>query len=350
MNTDLSKRSQRLFALIGAGAMATAATLSYLGVQDSHPGSTYFSATFGQSAQGLDPESAIKVRGINVGTVSSVKLTSNGQVRVRIRLDKGVQVPETAALSIEPLSVFGPKFIDLKPGAGEGSGPYLADGASIAKTQGLQDLTDAVTPIYDLLGAISAQDVATLLYTLSAGLDGRGQGLAETIDDGGKLLDLSTKNIHNLRTLLDNTAAISETLGSRGDEIVKLAHALNVVAPTLSDDPAAFRSILTGTSAVSSQVVALLDADPKGPGAIIRSVVPVVDASYRTRANTPAFLEGVGSFFSQFAGIIQVPGPHGTFLATETVHVYLNDPICTFILGLCSPYPKPLPLPALGGN
>jgi hypothetical protein len=47
---------------------------------------------------------------------------------------------------------------------------------------------------------------------------------------------------------------------------------------------------------------------------------------------------------------LQVDGPHGTLLGTETVHVNTSDPICTFILGLCRPYPQPLPAPKPGGH
>lgn len=351
MSTDLTKRSRRLFGLIGAGSLATAAVLSYLGVQQRHPGSTYLTADFGHSAQGLDDQSDVKVRGINVGKVSSVKLTQDGHVRVRIRLDRGIKAPVTSSAAIEPLSIFGPKFIDLRPGADEGAGPYLADGAAIAQTQDLQDLTDIATPTYKLLGSVAPHDLATLLHTFSQGLNGRGQGLANTVDNAAALLNLSAQNTQNLKTLIANGQTISATLASRGDVIVRLAHDLNVIDPALSDDPAAFTAILTGTSRLSDQIVDLLQSNPGGPGAIIRSVTPAVDISYQTRANTPTSIQGVGSFFAQTSGILQVPGPQpGTLLGTETVHFYVNDPICTFILGVCRPYPRPLPYPKTGGH
>jgi phospholipid/cholesterol/gamma-HCH transport system substrate-binding protein len=346
MNSDLSKRSRRLFGLIGAGALAACVLVSYLGIQQSHPGSTYLEATFGRAGQGLDQQSDVKIRGINVGKVASVKLDKNGKVLVRIRLNDGIKAPTTSSLSIQPLSIFGPKFIDLDPGTEEGTGPYLADGARVAKTTDPQELTDIAQPTYDLLNAIEPQDVATLLETFSHGLDGRGPALAGTLDNTAALLDLSTKDAGNLKSLIGNSVPITGTLAAKGTEIVDLARDLNLLSPAISADPAAFRSMITGAGTVSDQVVALLKSDPQGPGRILDAIMPALKVSYDLRANTPQLISGVGAFFDQSSGILQVPGPQpGTLLGTETVHIDIGNPICSFILGLCSQYPKPLPYP-----
>ena len=45
----------------------------------------------------------------------------------------GVRLPSSTVAAVEPASVFGPKFVDLRPGAGEATGPYLAAGAVITR-------------------------------------------------------------------------------------------------------------------------------------------------------------------------------------------------------------------------
>jgi phospholipid/cholesterol/gamma-HCH transport system substrate-binding protein len=350
MNSDLSPRSRRLFRLIGAGVVAAAVVVSYQGVRAGHPGSSYLVATFGRAGQGLDDQSDVKIRGINVGGVSSVKLTKDGRVRVRIRLNHGVRAPRTTVAVIEPLSVFGPKFVNLDPGSGEGVGPYLADGATIGRTEDPQELTDLATPTYDLLNAVDPQDLATLLQTFSSGLNGRGQQLSDTIDNAAKLLDLSTRNTANLKKLITNGRTLSATFAGRGGEIVDLARDLNGLAPVLADDPARLSALLTQGGQVSRRVTSILQSDPGGPGTIIDRLLPALDIAYQNRANTPSMISGVGGFFDQTAGILQVNGPHDTLLGTETVHVNTSDPVCTFVLGLCGPYPKPLPYPKIGGG
>jgi len=349
-NGDLSPRSRRLYGLLGAGAIAAGALAGYLGVRQSHPDATYYQAVFPRVGPGLDDQSDVKIRGIGVGRVERVTLDPGGAVRVRFRLDKGVRMPATSSLAIQPLSVFGPKFIDLEPGAGETSGPYLAAGATVTRTRVPPELSDMAGPAHELLSAIDPDDVTTILRTFSQGLDGRGPQLAKTIDDSATLLAVSTKNIRNLRTLLGNTATLGAALDDSGGAIVRLTRALNVIDPILVSDPAAFNATLKSTGRLSAQITALLRANPEAPGAIISSVVPAIDVGYRHRATTPQFITASGAFFDQVAGLLKVKGPHGTVLSTESVQLYVDDLLCTSVLGVCTPAPPPLPgRPGRGG-
>ncbi|TDC65007.1 MCE family protein [Actinomadura sp. GC306] len=342
-NDDLTARSRRLYALLGAGAIAAAALAGCLGVRQSHPDATYYQAVFPRVGPGLDDQSDVKIRGIDVGNVEEITLDPDGAARVRIRLDDGVRMPASGALAIQPLSVFGPKFIDLEPGAGEESGPYLPPGATVTRTRVPPELSDMAAPAHELLDAIDPEDVTTLLRTFAQGLDGRGPQLARTIDDGATLLTASTRRIRDLRTLIGDTAALGATLDESGADIVRLAGALNVIDPILVSDPAAFEATLTRTSRLSAEITALLRANPGAPGAIISSVVPAVDVGYRHRATTPEFITASGAFFDQVAGLLKVKGPHGTVLTTESVQLYVDDLLCTSVLGLCGPAPEPLP-------
>jgi phospholipid/cholesterol/gamma-HCH transport system substrate-binding protein len=349
-NTDLNRRSRRLFGLIGACAIGGSAIAAYLGIRTDASGSTHLQASFGRAGQGLDQQSDVKIRGIVVGGVASVRLKGDGGVEVRLRLDHGVRVPATTSLAIQPLSVFGPKFVDLEPGSGEGTGPFLADGATITRTRDPQELTDIVQPSYDLLKAVDPGDVATILHTLSAGLNGRGEELSRTLDNASKLLDVSVRNASNLKTLIGNGAELSGTFADRSGEIASLVEDLNTVGAAIAADPAAFRRLIVGGGQVADQVTALLMSDPGGPGRIITSIIPALDVSYTYRANTPLLISAVGGFFNQSAGILKAQGPNGTLLATQTVHMDLSDPVCSLVLDLCRPYPKALPYPKIGGK
>src|SRR5262249_14730143 len=126
-------------------------------------------ARFGHAGQGLDTSLPVKVRGVTVGSVSSIRLNDDGRVTVTLRLDPGVRVPASASAAIEPASAFGPKFVDLAPGAGEAHGPYLADGARIARTSDPKGLADLLGDANATVRAIDPDDVATIVHTLAEG-------------------------------------------------------------------------------------------------------------------------------------------------------------------------------------
>jgi phospholipid/cholesterol/gamma-HCH transport system substrate-binding protein len=348
INSDLSRRSRLTFGLIGAGILAGGAFLSYLGIQNGHPGSTYVEASFGRAGEGLDDQSAVKIRGINVGTVSAVRLDSHWRVRVRLRLDQGVKVPATATAAIQPLSVFGPKFVELDPGTGETTGPYLADGGTVARTQDPQELADIAKPADRLLGAVAPEDLAAILHTLDQGVSGRGQELSDTIDNAGRLLDLGSQNIAQLRHLIDNGGVLANSTSAHGDQLVALAQNLNALAGPIAGDPSQVGALLDGGTQSAQMINALLLSAPGAVGKILDRAFPTVDTLDSNRKYIPLLISAVGADFKEVADIIRVPGPHNTLMTRTSSEVKVNEALCQTFLGLCGPAAPALPLPKKG--
>lgn len=111
-------------------------------------------AVFGRAGQGMDTNSPVKIRGITVGDVTAVSLNARGRAVVTMHLQSGVRLPRTVTASIEPTSVFGPKYVNLKPGPAEATGPYLPAGAVITSTEDPLDLSDTLGDAYRGLDAV----------------------------------------------------------------------------------------------------------------------------------------------------------------------------------------------------
>ncbi|HUR06049.1 MAG TPA: MlaD family protein, partial [Nonomuraea sp.] len=146
---------------------------------------TRIDAVFARAGQGLDTQSPVKIRGITVGDVTKVSLDAKGKAVVSMAIQPGVRLPGTTVAAVEPSSVFGPKFVDLKLGTGETTGPYLASGAVITTTEEPLDLSDTLGAAYRGLNAVDPGEVTVIVHTLAQGLDGEGTRLRELIDDAG---------------------------------------------------------------------------------------------------------------------------------------------------------------------
>ncbi|GGU91128.1 hypothetical protein GCM10010182_02420 [Actinomadura cremea] len=173
-------------------------------------------AVFGQAGQGLGDGAPVKVRGVTVGSVERTELTGAGRARLTLRLDPGVRVPATASASIEPASAFGPKFVELTPGAGEHGGPFLASGAAIDRTSDPQDLSNLLAQADATLGAVDPTEVATIVDALAQGLDGQGVRLRETIDQVSVLTDVAHRRRAEARRFLTDAAGLTGTLAASG--------------------------------------------------------------------------------------------------------------------------------------
>jgi phospholipid/cholesterol/gamma-HCH transport system substrate-binding protein len=335
----LSQRSRTVFGLVGAGVIAAAAAFVAIGSTPDHSGSTYYNATFSRAGQGLDPsKSEVKVRGISVGTVDRLDLDDQGRVKVRLRVDKGVKVADTAVATVEPVSVFGPKDISLDLGAHELSGPYLKDGGTIAKTQDPEDLSDTAWPAYELTKAINPDDVAAILHTFGSGLSGQGQALRRTIDNGAIVVNATHRDRAAINALLNDINGLSGTLASRGDTLAAFTGDFNRLSQVISERPDKVSQLLDESSKLGDTLGRNLQQHGRNLGNIIDNGGDVVSVFDNQRRNIPVLLDSLNGFFNLLAQIIRIPGPEGTVIAQARDDLPLD--ICQIFIDACTTKPQ----------
>ncbi|MFC4913404.1 MlaD family protein [Actinomadura gamaensis] len=306
----LSGRSRAVFSCFGAAVIAGASGLAVYAANPSPPPSRYYSATFARAGQGLDSRSDVKVRGVTVGNVDSVKLTGDGRVRVRLRVDRGVRVPRGAEARIDPVSIFGPKEISLDF-AGAGDGPYLADGDAIARTREASDPAETAMPAYRLSQAIDPDDVVTLTRTLSEGLNGQGPALHRTIDNGSRLAGLGTSDRAELRTLIGSLNGLAGTFQGRGDEIVRTSRDASGLTALVGDRPDRITALLDQAGILSGRVGDRLRDHGANAGSLIDDLSGPATLVAANRPALSLLITNLTRLFNGLGGMLNGPGPSG---------------------------------------
>lgn len=336
MADDLSPRARLRYGAAGMAVIAAIAVLLTVGVFPSHSGATYYTATFARAGQGLDQQSDVKIRGITVGGVESVRLSPDGRATVRFRVDHGVRIPATTVVSVEPVSVFGPKDIALDLGAGETTGPYLPGNARITRTKDPQELSDVAWPLYRLTGAINPEELSGVLHTFAQGLQGEGPALHRTVGNASTLVDLAYDRRAAISQALTDISQLANTFGSRGDELVRLVGDLNTVAPTLTDHPEKISELLDALNRFSTGLNGDLNNYGGRLGPLVDATGNTVHTLYLQRNNIVPLLHGLVAFFGSLTNIIRSKGPDGTMLAQ--VINYLPLDLCQTLVDVCGPY------------
>ncbi|YCK40301.1 MlaD family protein [Actinomadura sp. ATCC 39365] len=244
-------------------ALAAATFLVVRGATEAR--GTRIEAVFGRAGQGMDTNSKVKIRGITVGDVTDVTLDARGRAVVTMHLQPGVKVPRTTVAAVEPLSVFGPKMIDLRPGAGETTGPYLDSGSVITDTKEPLDLSDTLGDAYRGLDAVDPRDVTVIVHTLAKGLDGEGRNLRELIGDAGTVVGVAHRQRERARRFLHDAAALGTALSDKGDELVSIASDADVITPDLLRRADKVRALLQEITSVSGLAAHGLRAHRRGP-------------------------------------------------------------------------------------
>lgn len=327
----------RIRAGIGVAVAVLLAGLSVLALQygqGAYDRGYEISAVFPTSSQGLftDGGSLVKLRGLNVGSVSGIELQRDGRARVTLFIDEDVRLPETTMASIEPLSVFGPKFVRLEPGDHDGDGPWLEDGGEITRTQTQRELTDILASTTALFEAIDPLDVVATIDAVAEGTAGMGDEIGRTIDSSSVLAGIAARHADDLSRFLTDVALLSETFADHADDLLVLNDDLGVLAGLVNEDPDRIDRLLSTTADISSTFADLLRDNDENLGAAIGSVSAFIAGIDAESDRLPDFLDLIGTFFGRFSDIIRFEGPDGTKMAG--LRGFISVDLC-LVYGIC---------------
>lgn len=196
-------------------------------------GSREISATFDDVGD-LVVGHSVQVADVRIGSITEVELTDDFRAEVTMSIQDGIFVPRESLALLRTTSLLGEKFIELRPLNQENpmAGTDLVDGDVIATTAEAPELEFVAESAADLLGAVVASDLATLVETGAVAFGGRAA---------------------ELTTVVDGLSTIAATLADQTDELVRIISALDGATATLaagSSDIGALLDNLADTAVV----------------------------------------------------------------------------------------------------
>ena len=184
------------------------------------------SATF-DDVTGLLPNDNVKVAGVVVGKVNSVKVEA-GKAKVTFRVRDKVKVPSDTVAAIRWRNLLGQRYVYLYPGKSQS---VLESGGTIKQTRPVVDLGELFNRLGPIVKAIDPEEVNTFLDTVVGALEGNEGKVSQALDDLAKL---------------------AKTLGERDAAIGRLVTNLDTVAGTINDREREIRVILDNLVAIST--------------------------------------------------------------------------------------------------
>ncbi|MBV9043181.1 MAG: MCE family protein [Acidimicrobiia bacterium] len=176
------------------------------------------SASF-DDATGLLRDDNVKVAGVVVGKVDSVKI-DQGKAKVTFAVKDSVKVPSDSEAAIRWRNLIGQRYIYLYPGT---ASTVLKGGDTVAKTRSVVDVGELFNRLGPIVQAIDPHQVNTFLDAIVQALDG---------------------NTDKIRQSIDDLAVVAQSLGSRDQEIGRLIDNVNTVAGAINDRDAQIRQVL----------------------------------------------------------------------------------------------------------
>ncbi|MEV5839950.1 MCE family protein [Nocardia sp. NPDC052112] len=267
----------KLIIFIAITLLAT--TILGLSIANYTGGGTAFKARF-TDVTSLNPGDEVRIAGVRVGKVTSVKIVDKRQAEVGFELTDRNWLPASTTATIKYRNLVGQRYIALEQGTGE-QGRKLNKGATIGleHTRPALNLTTLFNGFRPLFQTLTADDVNKLSYEIIQVFQGE-QG---TIHD----LVATTANLTN--KIADKDAVI-------GDLVKNLTAVLNAV----NEREGQFDQLIVNTEALVSGLAAERDTI----GSSVTSLGNLASATADLLVPTRPTLQGSIAGLSQLTGTI----------------------------------------------
>ncbi|MDQ1404197.1 MAG: phospholipid/cholesterol/gamma-HCH transport system substrate-binding protein [Actinomycetota bacterium] len=161
----------------------------------------------------LQPNGSVQVADVRVGHIGAIRLTPDFRAKITLSLDHGTRIPSRSQALVRTTSLLGEKFIELRPSGRPTAGPFFHGGERITNTAQAPELEFVAEQTITVLGAVTANDLATLIRTGAEGFGGKGG---------------------DLKALIADLSSISATFASRTQQITDIIDGLDRATTTLA--------------------------------------------------------------------------------------------------------------------
>ncbi|BBX04895.1 virulence factor [Mycolicibacterium moriokaense] len=254
----------------------------------------------------MDPGAKVKLHGAQVGTVSAVKETPDGQAELRLAMDpeRLKIVPSNVEVEIANTTVFGAKSVDLLPPADPSATPLRA--GQVINSRHVT--VEANTIFQDLESFLSHIDPVKLNETLGAiatAMSGRGEAFGRSLTDFNQFLGTIEPSLPQLG---DEIAMFADVANSYADSAPALLDTLSnatQISTTLIDQESSLDRILFSTIGLADTGQDVIGSNSDALADWQRLLVPTTDLIYEYREALDCSLAGIYDNY-----VLKPPGPN----------------------------------------
>jgi phospholipid/cholesterol/gamma-HCH transport system substrate-binding protein len=207
----------------------------------------------------LTPSADVKLRGIVVGEVRSVRSTGDG-ARVRIALDPAAvdMIPANVQARLLPKTLFGERYVALvlppRPG------PPIASGAVIRQDRSTAaiELEQVFADVLPLLQTLQPDKLAATLTALATALRGRGARLGANLTALGDYVHRLDPALPDLTADLHDLADVADTYRSAAPDLLGVLSDLTVTSRTVVAQQGQLDALLRTTTTAADDTRGLL--------------------------------------------------------------------------------------------
>jgi phospholipid/cholesterol/gamma-HCH transport system substrate-binding protein len=225
------------------------------------------------NAGGIFPQADVTYRGVSVGRVGAVRLTSTG-VEADLDISNAAPpIPANLQASVADLSAVGEEYVNLRPVTS--SGPYLTGGSVIPRrdTQLPLPVTTLLTSVNELATSVPLGELRTVLDNLATGFGGTSTSLQALIDGQNKFIRASGAALTQTDTLIQDSQTVLKTQNDEAAAFRSFAASSRLFAGQLVASDGDLRRLFANGAPAATQLAGLITDNTPTLGALIANLL-----------------------------------------------------------------------------
>ena len=211
----------------------------------------------------LQEASDVKIRGLIVGEVRSIRTTGKGAtLELALKPEMVDLIPADVSARLLPKTLFGERYVDLVAPQGS-SDRHIEGGDTISqdRTSVAIELEKVFEDLLPLLRTVQPEKLATTLNALASALEGRGTQLGQNL----VLVDSYFKQLNPtmpaIKADISGLADLASTYAVAAPDLVRAATNLITTNTTIVQKQDQLAGFLAGTAGFANTTASFLDAN-----------------------------------------------------------------------------------------
>ena len=293
-------------------------------------------------ASGLQSGDDVRIAGVRVGTVSSIKIVKNKSpydtnlqyvAEVGFSVAKSTPLPTDVEVLLRYRNLVGQRYLDVENGAGNSLARLDPKTViPLIQTKPAVDLTFLFNGFKPLLSGLLPDQINQLSLEIVQTLQGEGGALESLLSTVADLTNTLADKDQVIGDVVDNLTTVLNTVGQRDNELDQLIIQLQSFVSGLADDRDAIGNAIVGVNNLAGKTAGLL-TDIRGP--LAKDITDVTGLVGVLNQNEPQ----VTYFLKQLAPTI------GALIRTASYGSWFNFYLCSTQGTLTLPGNKYLNIP-----
>lgn len=205
----------------------------------------------------------VKVRGVNVGEVSSVEgVGDHAEMKLAMHPDKVAKIPKDVSALLLPKTLFGERYVSLQMPEHKGA-ETLAAGDLIGQDRSASaiEVQQVLGDLMPTLQALEPEKVSSTLGSIAQAVDGRGEQLGETARNVDAYLRELNPALPDIKADIEHLGKVAEVYDDAAPDLANALSNLTTTSRTAVDKADELRHLSTSLTNTSVDARSFLEVN-----------------------------------------------------------------------------------------